>query len=84
MAIIKLSELISASSTIQNIPAGNISATNIQSAINELDSEKVPISATKFPFFGTTGSDKSISLTTSLKIPFFTTNSITNDISLIL
>lgn len=40
MTIIKLSELISASSTIPNIPAGNISATNIQSAINELDSEK--------------------------------------------
>lgn len=31
-----------AAAQLKNIPAGNITATNVQAAINELDTEKAP------------------------------------------
>jgi len=37
----KLDVVIKKASKITNTPAGNISATNVQDAINELDTEKV-------------------------------------------
>lgn len=42
------------SSTIANVPAGNISATTIQAAINELDTEKQPLDATLTALAGVT------------------------------
>jgi hypothetical protein len=38
-----------AASAISNTPAGNVSATTVQAAINELDSEKLSASATALP-----------------------------------
>ncbi len=47
-------------STIVNAPAGNISSTNVQNAINELDQEKAPINAPSFTGVVTFGSYASI------------------------
>lgn len=42
----------SAASVMQNTPAGSIVATDVQSAINELDTEKAPVSHTHAAHFG--------------------------------
>lgn len=57
-------------SDIANTPAGNISATNVQDAINELDSEKEPADATilKQANVGTTA-NKLIQLNGSAQLP---------------
>lgn len=50
--------------SVGNTPAGNISATTVQAAINELDSEKQPLDATLTALAGT--------LTAANKIPYAT------------
>lgn len=40
-----LEVVINAASNIPNVPAGGVSATNVQAAINELDSEKAPLNS---------------------------------------
>lgn len=50
---------ISVASDVKNTPAGNIAATTVQAAINELDTEKQPLDATLTALAGlATGADK--------------------------
>lgn len=53
-----------AASAIGNTPAGNIAATDVQAAINELDTEKQPLDATLTALAGT--------LTAANKVPYAT------------
>ena len=46
----KLDVVIKKASKIINIPAGDISSTNVQSAINELDNEKQALISFQFSF----------------------------------
>ncbi len=55
-----------AATAISNTPAGNIAATTVQAAINELDTEKLSASATTLPASFTASSLTSVGTLTSL------------------
>lgn len=53
-------------SSIVNTPAGNIAATNVQTALNELDTEKQPLDATLTALAGTLTAANKITYATAL------------------
>lgn len=54
-----------AGSEVANTPAGNIAATDVQAAINELDTEKAPLSATSFTNIVTAAASSNLTPTTT-------------------
>ena len=57
-----------AATAISNTPAGNIAATTVQAAINELDTEKLSASATTLPASFTASSLTSVGTLTALTV----------------
>jgi hypothetical protein len=70
-------------SAITNTPAGNLIATNVQAAIDELDSEKLAITAMRVPFYDSTGTLDTISLNSDSSVPFYDSTGAADNIPLV-
>jgi hypothetical protein len=69
-------------SAITNTPAGTVSATDVQSAIDELASEKLAITSLVLPFYVEAGTIDTIPLTADSKLPFFDATATAKNIAL--